>query len=90
MVTLDEAKNYLRVDHDEDDMLITSLLGYAKQMVLDVGRMDEEKLESIGETGRTALLFATAYLYTHRENANHNDLLLTLRALLFAQREGVL
>ena len=90
MVTLEEAKNYLRVEHDEDDMLITSLLETAKQLVMDVGRMDAEALEACGEIGHTATLYAAAYLYTHRENANHNDLLLTLRAMLFAQREGVI
>ena len=42
------------------------------------------------ETCHTATLYAVAYLYTHRENADHNALLLTLRAMLFAQREGVI
>lgn len=31
MVTLEEAKNYLRVEHSEDDELIQSLLLTAKQ-----------------------------------------------------------
>ena len=33
MVTLEEAKNYLRVEHSEDDELIQSLLLTAKQTV---------------------------------------------------------
>ena len=30
----------------------------------------------------------TVYLYEHREDANHNDLAITLRALLSDMREG--
>ena len=87
MVTLEEAKNYLRVEHSEDDELIQSLLLTAKQTVQDVGRVSAEQYEQ-DETCHTATLYAVAYLYTHRENADHNALLLTLRAMLFAQREG--
>ena len=42
MITLKEAKNYLRVDYDEDDKLIQNLLLTAKNLVMDVGRMDED------------------------------------------------
>ena len=87
--TLEEAKNYLRVEHSEDDELIQSLLLTAKQTVQDVGRVSAEQYEQ-EETCHTATLYAVAYLYTHRENADHNALLLTLRAMLFAQREGVI
>ena len=33
MITLNEAKNYLRVDHEEDDKLILQLLDTAKSLV---------------------------------------------------------
>lgn len=89
MVTLEEAKNYLRVEHSEDDALIESLLLTASQMVMGVGRVTAERYEQ-EEACHTATLYAVAYLYTHREEANHNSLLLTLRAMLFAQREGVI
>ena len=35
-----------------------------------------------------AMLYATAYLYEHREEADHNDLLLSLRALLMGERKA--
>lgn len=89
MVTLEEAKNYLRVEHSEDDALIESLMLTASQMVQDVGRVSAEQYEQ-EEACHTATLYAVAYLYAHREEANHNSLLLTLRAMLFAQREGVI
>ena len=39
---------------------------------------------------RIAILYAVGYLYEHREEADHHDLMFTLRNLLFAIREGVL
>ena len=39
---------------------------------------------------RGAVLFTLGYLYEHREEADHHDLILTLRSLLTDVREGVL
>ena len=44
MITLAETKNYLRVDHTEDDKLILSLIDTAKRLVQDIGRMDEAEI----------------------------------------------
>ena len=44
-------------------------------------------MNALRETLRVAVLYTTAYLYEHRESANHNSLMLTLRALLFGVRE---
>ena len=90
MVTLQEAKNYLRVDHSEDDKLIQDLLLTAKKLCMDVGRMDEEELTQNEDTVRTAMLFALGYLYENRNTADYKKLTLTLRSILFAQREGVI
>ena len=70
MITLKEAKNYLRVDYDEDDRLIQNLLLTAKNLVMDVGRMDEDAFARNEDTVRTAMLFALGYLYENRSNPN--------------------
>ena len=90
MVTLKEAKNYLRVDHEEDDSLIQNLLFTAKNLVMDVGRMDEERFSENEDVVRTAMLYTVSYLYENRNTADFSKLTLTLRAMLFAQREGVI
>ena len=36
-----------------------------------------------------AILYALGYLYEHRDEADHKQLMLTLRSILFAVREGV-
>ena len=90
MITLVEVKNYLRVDHTEDDALILSLMDTAKKLVKDVGRMDEQAFTVNEETTRQAMLYTISYLYENRNNADFHKLTLTLRSLLFAQREGVI
>ena len=90
MITLKEAKNYLRVDYDEDDKLIQNLLSTSKQLVMDVGRMSEEDFSVNEDTVRTAMLFALGFLYENRSNPDYHKLTLNLRLILFAQREGVI
>ena len=90
MITLNEAKNYLRIDYEEDDKLICSLLDTAKSLVKDVGRMDEDAFARNEDTVRTAMLFALGYLYENRSNPDYQKLTLNLRSILFAQREGVM
>lgn len=90
MITLKEAKNYLRVDYEEDDKLIQNLLFTSKRLVMDVGRMNEEDFSVNEDTVRTAVLFALGYLYENRSNPDYKKLTLNLRSILFAQREGVI
>ena len=87
LVTLEEMKNYLRVDDSEDDGLITTLLASAERMCLDVLRTDEESGLQEAENGKPAVMYTVAYLYEHREEADHHALVLTLRSLLFGSRK---
>ena len=90
MVTLQEVKQYLRIDFEGDDPLLLSLIFTAKQLVMDVGRMDETQLAENEDVVRTAMLYTVSYLYENRNTADFSKLTLTLRAMLFAQREGVM
>ena len=51
---------------------------------------DTQELETIRQTMKVAVLYTIAYFYEHREKADHHDLTLTLRALLFSIREEVI
>lgn len=90
IVTLDEAKEYLRVDSGDEDTLLLSLLSAAQNICMDVARISEEKdFCGDADNAKAAVLYALAYLYEHREEADHRELMLTLRALLFGiRREG--
>ena len=86
-LSVDEMKNYLRVDHDEDDMLITNTIQAAEKLCMDIARVEsEDEYLTVFDTGRIAVLYAVAYLYEHREEADHHALVLSLRDLLFGER----
>ena len=87
IVTLEEMKQYLRVDYEDYDQLIASFITTAEQLCRDILRMDEEADLSNDEKVRTAVMYTVAYFYEHREEADHHDLIMTLRSLLFGSRK---
>ena len=101
LISLEEAKGYLRVDTADEDAMIGILISAAERLCADVARLSDEKWEAVSsdtedasllpirETMKVALLYALGYLFEHREEADHHDLVLTLRSILFAIREGV-
>ena len=107
LITLEEAKGYLRVDTADEDALTGILLSSAERICAAVARLTEEQwadidsdkirsvrytdaeLRAVRETMKVAILYALGYLFEHREEADHHELVLTLRSLLFAVREGV-
>ena len=86
-VTLGEMKDYLRVDHDEDDALIESMVRASEKICMDVARIDDAGEFAAVENAKIAVLYTAAYLYEHREDADHHALTLTLRALLSGSRK---
>ena len=101
LITLEEAKGYLRVDTADEDAMIGILLSAAERLCVDVARLTAEQWEAVNsdtedasltpirETMKVAILYALGYLFEHREEADHHELTLTLRSILFAIREGV-
>lgn len=88
MITLEEVKSYLRVDFDDEDEMIKSLIQSSIKHSMDVSRVDSEENLSKNPNGKIAVLYMTAYLYEHREEADYSELNLTLRALLFGMRKA--
>lgn len=87
IVTLADAKNYLRVDHNYDDTLITTLINSAQRLCEDVTRLDTATFESKGDVAKTAVLYTLAYFYENRVGADYKELPFTLRSLLYSIRE---
>ena len=88
VIALDEMKGYLRVDHEDDDALIEGMIAASEKQCLDILRTDDETALAESPNGKIAVMFMTAYMYEHREEADHNVLNLTLRALLFGDRKA--
>ena len=79
LISLEEAKKYLRVDSEMDDDLILSLLSAAEKVTMDIARMTAEEWNAIctdeivivrgcvfdeGETRQLKSLLSTAVLYS--------------------------
>ena len=89
VVTLDEMKQYLRVDYEDDDSLIGYLLLSAEKICMDILRTDDKEVLLADDNAKAAVMYTAAYLYEHREEADHHALMITLRSLLFgSRREG--
>lgn len=89
LVTLDEAKLYLRIDHDDEDELIEDMIRSSEALAMDVARLSGEEISKDSHRIRPAVLYALAYFYEHREEADHHELTLMLRSLLFGVRKQV-
>lgn len=89
VVDLDEAKLYLRVDSADEDDFISNLLETGERMCQDIARLEAAELEQHLPMVRIAVLYAAAYLYEHREQADYDGLVQTLRSLLFGIRNEV-
>lgn len=87
MLSLNEIKTYLRVDHEEENELLMLLHSSAVNRCMDIARLDSVDKLKENPNAKIAVLYTIAYLYENREEACHNELNLTLRALLFGLRE---
>ena len=89
MITLDEAKEYLRVDTDAEDATIQSLLNSAVNLCCDVARLDVQDYFAAGDVAKVAVLYTLGFFYEHREDADMRELARRLRSLLFGIRRQV-
>lgn len=72
LITLEEAKSYLRVDSSDEDALIGILLSSATQLCVDVARLSREQWKAIDAMtvdGEGNLLPTDTDLYTEEELA---------------------
>lgn len=83
IVALEDVKVYLRIDHDDEDILLQTLIHTAETLCEQTLRKPiEEKSIHV-----TAVLFCVAYLYEHQEDANMDELSRMLRYILATERE---
>lgn len=87
IVSLDEMKGYLRVDFDDDDSLIEKFIVTGEKLCADIARLSVDELSQI-PSSRISVMYAVAYLYEHREDADHHQLTISLRSLLEGDRRS--
>lgn len=89
LVSLQAAKQYLRVDSSDEDALIESLTASSEKLVKDILRIGDEEELIPGPMVEVAVLYGLAYLFEHREDADHKALLDNLRWILGSERKEV-
>lgn len=84
IVSLSEAKKYLRVDYDDEDSLI-------RKFILTGETLTEGTLRkplTAAKVNKVAVLYVVAYLFEHREDADMDELTKSLRYILSTEREA--
>ena len=95
MVNLQEAKDFLRVDGDDEDTLISSLIITAKALVEEVIRRKLEDIEEETEPVHQAMLIVISTLYEERQiskdksGVDIGETLDLVRRMLFAYRRSI-
>lgn len=86
MVTLEEAKAWLRVDGDTEDALLLSFIQAAEDIVNGILRRPVSG--DAPETVKQAVIYAVSRFYEERESLDILGLMAGLRGMLFAYREA--
>jgi len=87
IVTLEEAKLYLKVDGDEDDTLISDCINAAEELCEDILRFPLTEFAEVPDTVKQAVFYAIGNLYEQRETLDMKAMIDLLKRLLFAYRK---
>ncbi len=87
IVTLEEAKLYLKVDGDEDDTLISDCINAAEELCEDILRFPLTEFAEVPDTVKQAGFYAIGNLYEQRETLDMKAMIDLLKRLLFAYRK---
>ena len=87
IISLEEMKNYLRIDFDDDDALLENLILSSERLCMDIARIKSRSVFEKKDTAKIAVMYAVAYQYEDRENCDHHALTMSLRSLLSGIRK---
>ncbi|WJD84487.1 head-tail connector protein [Limosilactobacillus fermentum] len=85
--SLDEVKNYLRVDGTSEDKLINRFIASAITTIENILRHPISDYDVVPDDIHTAILYTVAYLYEYRETADFDAMIKFLRAILTPYRK---
>lgn len=88
IISLEEMKNYLRIDFDDDDALLENLILSSEHLCMDIARIKSRSVFEKKDTAKIAVMYAVAYQYEHREDCDHHALIISLRSLLSGIRKA--
>ena len=74
IITLEEMKQYLRVDYDDDDNLIETFIAAAEKLCADVARISVDELHDICDDHiRTAVLYSVPPPLSHASTGQNSN-----------------
>lgn len=88
MISLDQMKNYLRIDFSDDDALLENLIVSSERLCMDIARIKNKAVFEKKENAKIAVMYAVAHQYEHREDCDHHALAMSLRSLLSGIRKA--
>lgn len=89
IVTLEETKLWIRVEHSDEDALIESFIVAAEELVEGILRFPLSEFEdSIPEAIKHAVFFTVSKFYEERNELDMAEINSILRALLFSYRKA--
>jgi uncharacterized phage protein (predicted DNA packaging) len=91
MLSVSEAKEYLRIDNDEEDRIIASLIIAATEYVQNVMRRSFDEFDKVPESVNQAVLLTVATMYENRQGGKDGldmgGLTDIIRRMTFAYRK---
>ena len=87
LVTVEEAKLYLKVDGDEDNALISSFISTSEELCENILRFSLSEFVTTPESVRQAALYCIANLYEKREDLNMKEVINVMIGLLGPYRK---
>ena len=82
LLTVNETKHYLRVDNDEDDALISSLIITSRILTEEIIRCNLDEFEMLPDLIKQAMLIIIGTLYEERQVEKNDKEGLALDATL--------
>lgn len=82
MLTLEEVKLYLRIEGDEEDALITSLINSSLELCEGILRQPISEFTEVPQLVKSAALYSIASMYEKREGEGIEETLDTIKRLL--------
>ena len=89
IVTLDELKAHLRIQTEDEDALLQSLLAQAQAAAEDYCRADFHSMDDPPETVRLAVLLMASHFYEYRDSSDrsaYSTMIRAFHALLYPNR----
>lgn len=87
VVSLEEIKLYLRVDGEEEDMLISTFINVSEDLVEGILRYSVSEFEIVPEIVKQAVMYSVANMYEKREDYDSKEVIDIMTNLLFSYRK---